>query len=93
MNAKYLVLLMGQRLIGRTVLTEPMGIYPGGRAKVTAVNPDAGSPAIVFQVEHPIWRDKWGSNSIGVFETENIDEIDGLPTMREVIRSLKDANG
>lgn len=75
MNAKYLVLLMGQRLIGRTVLTEPMGIYPGGPAKVTEINPDPAAPEIVMQVEHPTWRDD-GDNergSIGVFSYEELE--------------------
>ncbi len=95
MNAKYLVLLMGQRLIGRTVLTEPMGSYPGGPAKVVEIAPDPeGAPEIVMQVEHPTWReDDNPTGSMGIFHYEDIQEIDGIAATREVIRSLKDANG
>lgn len=94
MNAEVLVELMGQRLIGRTVLTEAIGIYPGGPAKVTEIAPDPeGAPDIVMQVEHPTWRDEEGNGSMGIFHYEEIAEIDGLTATREVIRSLKDANG
>ena len=76
MNAKDLVDLMGQRLIGRTVLTEAIGIYPGGPARVTEIAPDPADPSIVMQVEHPTWREDDGDNergSIGVFSYEELE--------------------
>lgn len=56
-------------LIGKQVMTEPMGEYPGGVAKVTKLFPDPSAPEIVFQVKHPSF------GRIGVFANEICDLV------------------
>ena len=66
MTAKQLVKKMGRKLIGRTILTVKMGEYPGGLAKVIALNIDRAAPEIVCNVRHPAFGE------IGVFENEEV---------------------
>ena len=65
--AKDLVRKMGKKLIGRKVITPPMGSYPGGLAQVIEIHPDPAAPEIVFNVENPAGRDDNGTHVIGVF--------------------------
>lgn len=69
MTAKEFVDRFGDKIIGKTIYTYPLGQYPGGYEKITEVLPDENAPEIVFQVEHPTF------GSIGVFENEKIDLI------------------
>lgn len=55
----------GADLVGMEVLTEPYGDWPGGRCKVTEIQPDDGATEIVFQVELLETGD-----DIGVFDHE-----------------------
>ena len=71
MNARTLVEVAGHRLVGRTVLTEVLGYYPGGEARVVEMAPDPGTPEILFAVEHPI-REQAGRRRIGVFDWEEV---------------------
>ncbi len=64
MTAGGYVALMGEDLVGWTVLTAPMGDYSGGEAVVCGVNPDPAAPEIVIEVKHPI------EGVMGVFEHE-----------------------
>lgn len=64
MTAEALVARMGEELVGRHVMTEALGEYPGGRAKVVELTPDPEAPEIVYQVVHPTF------GAIGVFESE-----------------------
>jgi hypothetical protein len=70
MKAKKLVDLKGSDLIGCIVMTEAIGEYPGGRAKVIEIAPDPGAPEIVCNVKHPTF------GQIGVFEFEEMDLLD-----------------
>lgn len=74
LNARDAVDLLGTSLIGRFITTEAVGSYPGGRAKVVELEPDAAAREIVMNVRHPSWRhDKGrGSDIIGIFEWEDI---------------------
>jgi hypothetical protein len=71
MNAKKLVGVVGNRLVGRTVWTEAMGYYPGGAARVVELAPDSEAQEILFTVEHPTWEHS-GSSRMGVFEWEEV---------------------
>ena len=71
MNAKKLVGVVGNRLVGRTVWTEAMGYYPGGAARVVELAPDSEAPEILFTVEHPT-REQACRRRIGVFEWEEV---------------------
>ena len=53
--------------IGQTLMTEPLGEYPGGPAQVVEILPDPNTPEIVFNVEHPTF------GVIGVFDDEEVE--------------------
>jgi hypothetical protein len=72
MNAGDLVEKYGKALKGRIVMTEPMGEYPGGKAKITEVGHDKNATEISFMVKSYSWKDEEGNNEIGVFEYENV---------------------
>jgi len=73
MNAKQLVKKYGKSLIGREVLTVPMGYWPGGRAKVVDLCNDKNAPEIVMNVFKDDWRDDEGNpGTMGIFEYEHI---------------------
>ena len=60
----------GKSLIGKRVLTESYGAWPGGVATVTRVKPDRRAREIVFNVSMPSYED---GEEIGVFEHENVE--------------------
>ena len=77
MLAKDLVRKMGSRLIGSMVVTPAVGDYPGGYAKVVEIHPDPAAPEIVFNVEHPEWKDEDDECSImGIFENEEVSLVE-----------------
>jgi len=66
-TAKTLVKRLGQKLIGRTVMTPQLGDYPGGAAVVIEIAPDPIiAPEISFTVNHPTFGE------CGVFEYERV---------------------
>lgn len=65
-TAKKLVKAHGRNLVGKKVVTQAMGEYPGGIATVIEIAPDFTAPEIVFDVEHPTF------GRIGVFENEPV---------------------
>lgn len=80
MNAKELLDEMGEKLIGRTIFTEPFGDWPGGRAIVKEIAPDPEAPEIVFtvlgtgkRINNAILKGKLDSPVIGVFDYEPVD--------------------
>jgi len=56
-------------LVGKNVMTEKIGEYPGGVARVTKLFPDLAAPEIVFTVCHPTFGE------IGVFEGEECNLV------------------
>lgn len=66
MNAGDLVNLYGASLVGRYVLTERIGDWPGGLALVKGLYHDEDAPEIVLLVEQK------GRDMMGVFEDEKI---------------------
>lgn len=74
MTAGELVALCAQEnidLVGRTVMTEAIGDYPGGPATVTKLQPEPEDTEMVYQVTNPNFDDGDGRHSIGVFEYED----------------------
>lgn len=69
MTAQELVDVLGDALVGRRVITEAIGEYPGGEAEVIQIQPDPEAPEIVFQVKHPTYGE------MGVFDYEDISLI------------------
>jgi hypothetical protein len=63
--AKQLLTKTGIKLVGKNVITQKMGLWPGGLAIVTELNPDPNAPEIVFNVRHSRTGEE-----IGVFEDE-----------------------
>jgi hypothetical protein len=55
----------GNDLIGKNVMTQQIGSYPGGLAKVIEIDPDVDA-GIVLQVLHPTFGE------IGIFDYEDI---------------------
>ena len=66
MSAEDMVTQFGEELIGKRVLTEEYGDWPGGIAVITEINPDPNAPEISFQV-----KSKHGE--IGVFWHETCE--------------------
>jgi hypothetical protein len=60
---------LGNALVGRTVVTEAIGDWPGGLATVIEITPDSNAPEIVMQV-----RSEHGE--IGVFEREWLEVVE-----------------
>ena len=71
MNARKLVEVAGDRLVGRAVWTQTIGYYFGEAARVVELAPEPGAPEILFTVEHPS-REQAGRTRIGVFEWEEV---------------------
>jgi hypothetical protein len=71
MNARKLVEVAGDRLLGRAVWTEAIGYYPDGEARVVELAPETGAPEILFTVEHP-FQELAGRTRTGVFEWEEV---------------------
>ena len=71
MNARKLVEVAGDRLLGRAVWTEAIGYYAGGEARIVELAPDPGAPEILFTVEHPT-REQACRRRIGVCEWEEV---------------------
>jgi hypothetical protein len=63
----------GKALVGRKILTFPMGEYTGGEAVITKISPDRATPDIAFIVKNDSWEDDQGSHEIGVFGHEEVD--------------------
>jgi len=62
---KKILLLLGLQLIGKTILTLPMGGWPGGLCTITKIEPDPAAPEIVFNVKNIITGEE-----IGMFDDE-----------------------
>jgi hypothetical protein len=70
MKASELVAMYGKKLVGRNVVTQAIGEWPGGPAKVVRVGHDKNAPEIVFMVVslNPAVRRKY--KEMGVFDYE-----------------------
>lgn len=78
MTAAQLLDCYGGRLVGRQIITQAIGSYVGGIAKIIGIIPDVEAPEIVFQVQHPTWRDKDDPESdgtIGIFHDEQVQLV------------------
>lgn len=72
MTAKELVQTtgaLGVDLVGKKILTQRYGEYPGGIAEVTELAPDETAPEIVLNVRHPTFGE------IGVFDHEEVSLV------------------
>ncbi len=76
-RAEELVNNLGDALIGKHVLTMPLGSWPGGEAIVTELHHDAGAPEIVFivkgddpKITAAVDAGELPDNEIGVFDYE-----------------------
>ena len=65
-TAGELAMRLGRDLIGRNILTVPMGNWPGGSAEVIQLKPDPGASDISFQVKSGL------HGEVGVFEYEQV---------------------
>lgn len=67
--AKDLYYKYGSDLCGIVVLTEDLGIFPGGLSEIIEIEPDPTTPEIIFNVH------KFHNNEeivMGIFEWENV---------------------
>jgi len=69
----------GKDLIGKTVLTAPMGEYPGGLAIVTEIEPDENNTEIALNVNHPVFE------SMGIFYYEEMTVLPSHVKIKETI--------
>lgn len=69
MTAREVLDLWGGSLLGRQVVTPPMGSYPGGVSTVTEILPDPAAPEILFHIDHPTF------GPCGVFDFEECEVI------------------
>ena len=65
MLAKDLWGMYGGHLVGRQIITEAVGDWPGGVATITQSMPDPAAPEIVYQVES-------AHGEIGIFDGEEV---------------------
>ena len=75
--AKDAVEQFGDQLIGRTIITARFGDWPGGAARVIALNPDPESAPDIVMTVVAARRIRFDSRTnigeeIGVFENEEI---------------------
>jgi hypothetical protein len=75
-----ILLEQGNSLIGKTIITQRFGYWPGGPAVITELRPDPQAPEIVFQVRGTgvevklaVERGLLDSEEIGVFEYEEVE--------------------
>lgn len=75
-NAFDLVAAIGDNLIGRQIVTEAVGEYPGGVATIIELFPDLeAAPEIVMQVHNPEYKSDDGlvpPGQMGIFEWEDV---------------------
>lgn len=83
-TAQQLLSRLGEALVGREVLTQPYGEWPGGIARVTQVAPDPAAPEIVFQVVMKGWE-------IGVFHFEPVELIRSKQGVQANLKRLRAA--
>jgi hypothetical protein len=62
----------GSSLIGKTIITQKIGDWPGGICIVTDVNPDENAPEICFSVKRVCDDSFNGIREIGVFDWEYV---------------------
>ncbi len=71
MIASEMVKKYGKSLIGQSILTQAVGKYPGGVAKVINLG-DKCDTSIVMNVFNEDWRDEDGNQEMGVFNWEAV---------------------
>jgi hypothetical protein len=71
MKASELVAKYGKSLIGRKVVTQAVGAWPGGPATVTQVRHDKNAPEIVFMVKSLNAKIHLTHGEMGVFDHED----------------------
>ncbi|MGI2228141.1 hypothetical protein [Shewanella frigidimarina] len=76
MKARTLIDTFGQHLIGRQLVTGPMGGWASRMVEVTELNPDPNAPEIVFNVKHENTGEE-----IGVFDDEWVFMVDNFQTI------------
>ena len=69
-RADVLAAKLGEKLIGRRVITAAIGDWQGGRCEVFALSLDPGAPEIVFNV-----RRLSDGKEMGVFDYEPVDLV------------------
>lgn len=60
-----------EKLLGRQVITQELGLFQGGLCTVIALTPDANAPEIVCQVRH-----NGTGEELGIFEDEVLSVIE-----------------
>ncbi len=92
-NAAELLARVGEALVGMHVITQAMGDYPGGLARVIELRPDPEAPDIVFTVKNPNFECPHGGGmEIGVLDGEDV-ELLHLATSRNLYFALVDDEG
>jgi hypothetical protein len=82
MKARTLAIRGRDELIGRKILTEAIGAWPGGLAEIIDVIPDPNAPEIVFEVrgldpevQYAINAGALEDETIGVFGYEEVELV------------------
>jgi hypothetical protein len=82
LTAEELVKEYGKSLIGRKVMTQKVGFWPGGLARVISLNPDPNAPEIIMMVRglenQSISCPGLTDNQIGILKFEEISMVKEL---------------
>lgn len=84
MQARALIDTFGQHLIGKQLITLPMGGWAGGMVEVTELNPDPNAPEIVFNVKHASTGEE-----IGVFDDEWVFMADSIQPIGRLVNEAR----
>lgn len=84
MKARTLIDTFGQHLIGRQLVTGPMGGWASRMVEVTELNPDPNAPEIVFNVKHT-----GTGEEIGVFDDEWVFMADSVQPIGQLVNEAR----
>jgi hypothetical protein len=76
MQAQALIDTFGPLLLGKQLITLPVGGWAGGLVEVTELKPDPNAPEIVFNIKHA-----GTGEEIGVFDDQWVFMIDNFETI------------
>ena len=71
--ANAIVKQYGEKLVGKTILTQRIGEWPGGLAVVTQIRHDKNAPEIVCLVRHANQEYAEEFGEMGIFHDEKVE--------------------
>lgn len=84
MQAQTLIDTFGELLLGKQLITLPMGGWNGGMVEVTELKPDPNAPEIVFNIKHANTGEE-----IGVFNDQWVFMVDNFQTIGQLVNEAR----